>query len=89
MVMSLKKGDEGDQVVELQQELNQLGFDLEEDGIFGNQTYYAVITVQTLFGYDIDGIAGPATRKLIQKQAEYGWNLIAARKAFVNDPNQA
>lgn len=87
--MSLKKGDEGDAVVELQQEINQLGFELEEDGIYGNKTYQAVITIQTIFGYDVDGIAGPATRKLIHKQAEYGWNLVAARKAFVKGENQA
>jgi peptidoglycan hydrolase-like protein with peptidoglycan-binding domain len=87
--MSLHKGAQGDEVVELQRELNQLGFDLEEDGIFGTKTYHAIITVQTIFGYDVDGVAGPATRKLIRKQAEYGWNLVAARKAFVNDPNQS
>lgn len=87
--MSLKLGAEGDHVVELQQQLNQLGFELEEDGIFGRNTHNAIITIQTIFGYDVDGIAGPATRKLLHKQAEYGWNLVAARKAFVNDPNQA
>jgi peptidoglycan hydrolase-like protein with peptidoglycan-binding domain len=87
--MSLRKGDEGDHVVELQQELNQLGFELEEDGIFGTNTHNAIITVQTIFGYDVDGVAGPATRKLIHKQAEYGWNLVAARKAFVKGENQA
>ena len=87
--MSLKKGSEGDEVVELQQELNGLGFELEEDGIFGTQTHNAVITLQTIFGYDVDGIAGPATRKLIHKQSEYGWNLVAARKAFVKGEGQA
>jgi peptidoglycan hydrolase-like protein with peptidoglycan-binding domain len=85
--MSLKKGSEGEHVVELQQELNQLGFELDEDGIFGNETHHAVITLQTIFGYDVDGIAGPATRKLIHQQ--YGWNLVAARKAFANNQNQA
>ena len=43
----------------------------------------AIITVQTIFGYDVDGQAGPATKKLIATQAGYGWNLVAARKAFV------
>ena len=57
-----EKGSEGDEVVELQQELNGLGFELEEDGIFGTQTHNAVITLQTIFGYDVDGIAGPATQ---------------------------
>ena len=31
----------------------------------------------------VDGVAGPATMKLIHAQAGYGWNLVAARKAFV------
>lgn len=87
--MTLKHGAHGEHVVELQQQLNELGFELEEDGIFGNKTHNAIITIQTIFGYDVDGIAGPATLKLLHKQAEYGWNLVAARKAFVNDPNQA
>ena len=40
-------------------------------------------SVRTVFGYDQDGIAGPATLKLVDQQAGYGWNLEAARKAFV------
>lgn len=87
--MSLKRGSEGDDVLTLQQELNGLGFELEEDGIFGAHTHHAVIAIQVIFGYDVDGVVGPATRKLIQKQAEYGWNVQAARKAFVNNQNQA
>ena len=79
----LKHGDHGSAVEELQESLNQLGFELEADGHFGDQTHNAIITVQTIFGYDVDGQAGPATKKLIATQAGYGWNLVAARKAFV------
>ncbi len=87
--MSLKQGSQGDHVLALQQEINQLGFGLEEDGIFGHNTHNAVITLQTIFGYDVDGIVGPATHKLIKQQAEYRWNLQAARKAFVKNENNA
>jgi peptidoglycan hydrolase-like protein with peptidoglycan-binding domain len=79
--MSLHTGSEGDDVLELQQALNQLGFGLDEDGIFGQNTHNAVITLQTIFGYDVDGIVGPATRKLIHQKAGCGWNLEAARNA--------
>jgi len=79
----LKKGSQGDDVRQLQTKLKSLGFPIESDGIFGERTYNAVITLQTVFGYDQDGLVGPATLKLVDQQAGYGWNLEAARKAFV------
>jgi peptidoglycan hydrolase-like protein with peptidoglycan-binding domain len=79
----LKKGSQGDEVRQLQSKLKGLGFALESDGIFGEKTHNAVITLQTVFGYDQDGLAGPGTLKLVDQQAGYGWNLEAARKAFV------
>lgn len=80
--MSLSKGSSGDSVRHLQESLNKLGFGLNVDGHFGDKTHNAVITMQTLFGYDQDGIAGPATVKLIETQGGYGWHVEAARKAF-------
>jgi peptidoglycan hydrolase-like protein with peptidoglycan-binding domain len=77
----LKQGSRGDEVRTMQDKLKQLGFSIDADGMFGDQTHAAIITLQTVFGYDIDGIAGPATLKLIEQQAGYGWNLVAARKA--------
>jgi peptidoglycan hydrolase-like protein with peptidoglycan-binding domain len=79
----LKKGSQGDEVKQLQSKLKGLGFSIESDGIFGEKTHNAVITLQTVFGYDQDGMAGPATLKLVEQQAGYGWSLEAARKAFV------
>ena len=87
--MALKQGSHGQDVSQLQRDLNQLGFELAEDGIFGQKTHNAVITIQTIFGYDVDGIVGPATQKLIHAQAGYGWNLQAARQAFVKSESQA
>jgi peptidoglycan hydrolase-like protein with peptidoglycan-binding domain len=78
----LKQGSRGDEVRTMQEKLKQLGFSIDADGIFGDKTHAAIITLQTVFGYDVDGLAGPATIKLIEQQAEYGWNLVAARKAF-------
>jgi peptidoglycan hydrolase-like protein with peptidoglycan-binding domain len=80
--MALKRGSNGEEVKALQENLQKLGFPLAADGIFGDDTHNTVITVQTIWGYDVDGIAGPATVKLVEDQAGYGWNLEAARKAF-------
>jgi peptidoglycan hydrolase-like protein with peptidoglycan-binding domain len=77
----LKQGSKGDEVKTFQEKLKQLGFSVESDGIFGTKTHAAVITLQTVFGYDIDGDVGPATQKLIDQQVGYGWNLAAARAA--------
>lgn len=78
----LKQGSRGDEVHGLQEKLKQLGFAIDADGIFGEKTHAAVITMQTVFGYDIDGLVGPATLKLLEQQAGYGWHLEQARKAY-------
>lgn len=80
MSQVLKKGSKGEDVVALQQSLQNLGFSLAVDGHFGDVTHNIVVAVQAIFGYDIDGMAGPATLKLIQTQLGYGWNLELARK---------
>jgi peptidoglycan hydrolase-like protein with peptidoglycan-binding domain len=78
----LKNGSKGDDVKAMQTTLTKLGFTLAADGIFGEKTHNAIITMQTIFGYDADGLAGPATLKLLEQQAGYGWNLALAQKAF-------
>lgn len=76
----LRKGSKGESVREVQEHLQQLGFSLEADGHFGDITHNVVIAVQVIFGYDVDGVVGPATHKLIVKQSELGWNLERARQ---------
>jgi len=78
----LRKGSSGQEVQAMQSNLQKLGFPIDADGIFGDHTHNSIITLQTIFGYDVDGLAGPATQKLIEQQAGYGWSLQAARKAF-------
>jgi peptidoglycan hydrolase-like protein with peptidoglycan-binding domain len=78
----LKTGSRGDEVKAMQGTLSKLGFNVEADGIFGVKTHAAIITMQTIFGYDPDGLAGPATLKLLEQQAGYGWNLKLAQKAY-------
>ena len=76
----LRKGSKGDSVRAIQQQLRQLGFSLEADGHFGDITHNVVIALQVIFGYDVDGVVGPATHKLIAKQSSLGWNLERARQ---------
>lgn len=71
----LKKGERGEEISQAQKKLNQLGFSLETDGIFGDATEKAVRELQSMFGYDADGIVGPGTRFLMDQQLGLGWNL--------------
>lgn len=58
----------GDDVVELQQQLNQFGFDAgNEDGIFGRATQAAVEEFQRNTGLAVDGRVGPATVQQLRR----------------------
>lgn len=58
----------GDDVVELQLRLNQLGFDAgNEDGIFGRATQAAVEEFQRNTGLAVDGRVGPATVQQLRR----------------------
>ncbi len=69
----LKRGAKGDEVRQLQEQLNGLGYGLTADGDFGAGTEAAVKNLQTTFGYDVDGVVGDGTRFLIKQQTGYGW----------------
>ncbi|MCC8023625.1 MAG: spore cortex-lytic enzyme [Clostridiales bacterium] len=57
-----KLGSQGDEVREIQTVLKNLGFyNGSVDGIYGTQTYNAVIAFQKSCGITADGIAGPNT----------------------------
>ncbi len=72
---NLRNGSKGDEVKGVQEGLRKLGYEVEPDGHFGPKTEEAVKSLQTLFGYTVDGIAGEGTQKLITSQIGYGWNL--------------
>lgn len=57
----LEQGSTGDAVVALQECLNQIGYDLDVDGIFGHGTHVAVRDFQRNNDLDADGIVGPHT----------------------------
>ncbi|MBR6186505.1 MAG: spore cortex-lytic enzyme [Clostridia bacterium] len=55
-------GDKGENVVKIQTRLKQYGYmDAPADGIFGQETYNAVIWFQKKNGLKADGVVGPAT----------------------------
>ena len=58
----------GDDVIELQRQLNALGFDAgREDGILGPETETALRQFQRNAGTTADGVFGPATFEAIQR----------------------
>lgn len=62
-IPTLRKGNSGDEVAELQAMLNaKYGYDLEVDGVFGAKTEAAVKAFQLAKGLTADGIVGPKTR---------------------------
>jgi len=71
----LKSGSKGEPVKALQTKLQQLGFDSAPDGAFGPATQSAVEELQTLFGYDVDGVVGDGTLKLIDQQVGLAFNI--------------
>jgi general secretion pathway protein A len=57
-------GERGAVVLRLQQILNQAGYPLETDGVYGPKTLAAVMAFQRDFGLPDDGVAGFATMGL-------------------------
>ena len=63
---SLREGDQGDAVVQLQKALAALGFDIgTPDGDFGQKTTEAVTAFQTQHNLTPDGVVGAETAKAI------------------------
>ncbi len=62
----IKKGDEGDAVLKMQQNLKNLGFfPGEVTGYFGAQTEQALMDFQRSRGLNADGVAGSATLNVL------------------------
>ena len=87
----LRLGVRGEDVTELQTQLQELGYDLGKwgaDGDFGNDTYQAVMKFQTDYRLEpVDGEVGPDTRKAIEtalkkkKEAEFAPAPVAEIEA--------
>ncbi|OAH55913.1 spore cortex-lytic enzyme [Domibacillus aminovorans] len=68
----IQRGAEGDDVIELQARLQYTGYYRDSiDGVFGWSTYWALRNFQESFGLPVDGLAGTATKKKLEKASKY------------------
>ena len=69
--MTLRRGDRGSQVKQLQADLAAAGYPVGQiDGIFGRQTEAAVKSLQESQGLAVDGIVGPKTAAALAALAD-------------------
>ena len=54
------------ETLQLQKDLNTLGYSITIDGLFGPETQNAVMSFQQSVGIEVDGVAGPITLSEIQ-----------------------
>ena len=59
--MILRVGSSGDNVLDLQNKLKNLGYTIDADSVYGSQTESVVRQFQEDYGLDIDGVAGDQT----------------------------
>lgn len=69
-VVYYKKGNIGEGVRKLQEDLVELGYELSVDGSFGPGTYAVVRQFQTENKLTVDGLAGPSTLGKIEELIE-------------------
>lgn len=78
--MLLSEGSEGSKVRRLQTTLNRTsGSKLQRDGDFGPKTEGAVRRFQEKHGLDVDGIVGPKTLKVLNREHERAASKRATR----------
>ena len=70
MAAKLWRGSTGDSVRDLQRKLNANGYELDEDGVFGNNTYNAVVDYQRKYNLRVDGVVGEETWGSLLKTTE-------------------
>jgi general secretion pathway protein A len=66
----LTRGMTSPDVSKVQRLLNRLGYAVETDGVFEDQTFREVIRFQRDFGLNADGIVGPRTLALLYQMTE-------------------
>ncbi|MFV0425408.1 MAG: peptidoglycan-binding protein [Beutenbergiaceae bacterium] len=78
---NLGPGSSGEGVRTVQENLIALGFDLDADGVYGDQTEAAVRQFQTDAGLEADGRVGPATAQALNEA------VAAANETPVEEPS--
>lgn len=73
----IQKGAYGDDVIELQARLQNIGFYRGKiDGTFGWGTYWALRNFQDKFGLPIDGLAGTSTKKKLVAASNFNKKFV-------------
>lgn len=71
--MALTYGDSGAGVEALQVQLRGLGYAIDVDGVFGDQTKIVVAHFQRAVGLAVDGMVGDATIRGLYAATARGW----------------
>ena len=83
---TLKVGSKGDDVAQLQKNLNSLGYNAgKPDSVFGNGTKDAVISFQKTYGLSPDGAAGKNTLSAISTTLNWKNKNILSKGQVSND----
>lgn len=84
--VTLKFGSRGNEVVRLQKELKNKGYNAGSiDGIYGKQTENAVINFQRDHGLAIDGIAGKQTFSALYSSVSVSRGASSSRTTYSQD----
>jgi peptidoglycan hydrolase-like protein with peptidoglycan-binding domain len=67
---SLRKGNRGGSVADLQRRLNHQHFHCHPDGDFGGHTRLVVVRFQDIHGLRQDGVVGPATQNRLLRRGQ-------------------
>lgn len=82
-ILVLKQGSKGEEVKELQNKLNSLGYNCgTADGIFGAKTTSAVKSFQKNNGLVVDGKAGPKTMEALKTAKNNGTKVKVTASAL-------
>ncbi|MGM0410711.1 MAG: LysM peptidoglycan-binding domain-containing protein, partial [Bacillota bacterium] len=65
--LNLENNDRGEKVKEVQQMLNNLGYDITADGVFGARTESTIKSFQSNNGLDVDGVIGNKTYETLKE----------------------
>jgi len=82
----IQRGATGDDVIELQARLQNIGFYKGKiDGVFGWGTYWALRNFQEKFGLSIDGLAGAGTKAKLVSASNYNRDFVMGQIRNGND----
>lgn len=83
---TVQQGSTGAQVSVLQQDLNQLGYGLTVDGVFGPLTRAAVVSFQTGAHISVDGVVGPQTWQALANAIDTAHGGAQVGPTTINTP---